>query len=106
METISMANRNGRYRITRCACDQQQLTATLGLPPEGVHERASILPQGAHIEEIRTQIEHRVTRTQAKIVNRAGILESEALAIEQLCVGIETIHVEPWLRRRERDAEV
>src|SRR5262249_21731821 len=64
------------------------------------------MPQRVHIEDIRTQIEHRATRTQAKIVDGTGILQSEALAIEQLCVRIEAIEVEPRLRRREGDTEV
>src|SRR5262249_43997479 len=51
-------------------------------------------------------IEHRVARAQAKIVDRTGILKSEALAIEQPRLGIEAIDVEPWLCHRKGDTEI
>src|ERR1700681_893671 len=52
------------------------------------------------------QEEGQMLAGKAEIMERARLRQGDALAIDQLASGAETVKVETWLSGRERDAEV
>src|SRR5260370_36957515 len=100
-----MAERNFRHLFASLTRDDQQKAASLWLPTERIHQRAAVARQRFHIQDIRAEVKDDVALTQTKIVNRASIVQRQALAINQLPRIAEPIEIKMRVNRRRGHAK-
>src|SRR5215216_4352235 len=82
------------------------MAASPRLPTQRVEEGQALAHQRAHVQRVGADIEHRVALAKAEVVNRAGIIKPQPLAINQSAFLVETIKIQIWLGGGKCDAEV